>query len=101
MGKHLRSILIFVLVLIAIIFFVDKLLLNQQQATKLSYSQFYSNLEANNVNQVTISGRDIAGELRHATSPTGDAKFTTSAPEDSTLLPELHKRNFDITSDYP
>ncbi len=103
MGKHVRSIIVVVFIFIAVIFIVDKLVLNQTSATKLDYSQFYTQIEAGNVNKVSISGHDIAGELKRATGATnGDVKFTTSYPDaDKDLVPELRKHNVDITIDNP
>ena len=102
MGKHVRSIILVVFIFIAVIFIVDKLVLNQTAAAKLDYSQFYTQIEAGNVNKVSISGHDIQGELKRATSATsGDQKFTTSVPDDRDLVPELRKHNVDITIDNP
>jgi cell division protease FtsH len=103
LGKHVRSIIVVVFIFIAVIFIVDKLVLNQTSATKLDYSQFYTQIEAGNVNKVSISGHDIAGELKRATGATnGDVKFTTSYPDaDKDLVPELRKHNVDITIDNP
>ncbi len=103
MGKHVRSIILVVFIFIAVIFIVDKLVLNQTAAAKLDYSQFYAQIEAGNVNKVSISGHDIQGELKRATSATsGDLKFTTAVPEaDRDLVPELRKHNVDITIDNP
>jgi cell division protease FtsH len=102
LGKHVRSIILVVFIFIAVIFIVDKLVLNQTAAAKLDYSQFYTQIEAGNVNKVSISGHDIQGELKRATSATsGDQKFTTSVPDDRDLVPELRKHNVDITIDNP
>ncbi|HMD02005.1 MAG TPA: ATP-dependent zinc metalloprotease FtsH [Candidatus Baltobacteraceae bacterium] len=102
MGKHVRSIVIVVFIFIAVIFIVDKLVLNQTPTTKLDYSQFFSQIVADNVAKVSISAHDVTGELKHATGATsGDVKFTTSIPDDRDLLPELRKHKVDVAYDNP
>jgi cell division protease FtsH len=102
LGKHVRSIILVVFIFIAVIFIVDKLVLNQTAAAKLTYSQFYTQIIAGNVSKVSISGHDIQGELKRATSATsGDLKFTTSVPDDRDLVPEMRTHNVDITIDNP
>ena len=64
MGKHVRSIVIVVLIFIAVIFIVDKLVLNQTPAAKLSYSEFLRNVSENNIQKAVISGHDVAGDLK-------------------------------------
>jgi cell division protease FtsH len=102
LGKHVRSIVIVVFIFVAVIFIVDKLVLNQTPATKLTYSAFYTQILDNNVKSVTISGHDVAGELKRPTGVTsGDTKFTTTLIDDRDLVPELRKHGVDITSDNP
>ena len=103
MGKHLRSILIVLVIFIAVIFIVDRLVLNQPAVAKLSYSDFYAAVENGNVKSVTISNHDIAGQLAKAipSVSSSDLRFTTSAPDDPELMRELHKHNVDITNDNP
>ncbi len=103
MGKHVRSIVIVVFIFIAVIFIVDRLVLNQPQATKLAYSDFYAAIESGNVKSVTISNHDIAGQLERAipSVSTSDLRFTTSAPDDPTLVPVLLKHKVEITNDNP
>ncbi len=76
MGKHLKSILIVLGIFIFVIFIVDKLVLNQTTSTRIDYSQFYSKVETSDVSKVTVSGHDVAGELRDG------SKFTTTLPPD-------------------
>ncbi|MBD5606724.1 MAG: ATP-dependent metallopeptidase FtsH/Yme1/Tma family protein, partial [Candidatus Eremiobacteraeota bacterium] len=103
MGKHVRSIVIVVFIFIAVIFLVDKLVLNQPPVAKLAYSDFYAAVEDGNVKSVTISNHDIAGQLNHAIPSIGgtDPRFTTSAPDDPTLVPDLLKHKVEITNDNP
>jgi cell division protease FtsH len=102
LGKHVRSIVIVVAIFIAVIFIVDKLVLNQAPASKLSYSQFYAQIDAGNVSKVTISGtHDVSGELKKALPNAADAKFTTTVVDDAALLADMRKHEVQITVDNP
>ncbi len=101
MGKHVRSIFIVVAIFIAVIFIVDRLVLNQATATKLTYSQFYGYVEDGNVSKVTISGHDVSGELKHPMGPNGDTKFTTSIGDTQDIVRELQKHGADVQFDNP
>jgi len=102
LGKHVRSIVIVVLIFIAVIFVVDKLVLNQTPATKLTYSQFYAQIDAGNIEKVTISGQhDVSGELKKALPGGADLRFTTTVVDDSALLADMRKHEVQITVDNP
>ena len=102
MGKHVRSIVIVVAIFIAVIFIVDKLVLNQAPAAKLSYSQFYAQIDAGNVEKVTISGtHDVSGDLKKALPNAADTKFTTTVIDDAALLADMRKHDVKITIDNP
>ena len=102
MGKHVRSIVIVVLIFIAIIFIVDKLVLNQTPATKLDYSALYTQIDKGNVKDVTISGREVTGDLNRPIGAGGDTRFTSTIGENaSALSADMHKHNVDITYDNP
>jgi cell division protease FtsH len=101
LGKHVRSIVIVVLIFIAVIFIVDKLVLNQPAATKLSYTDLYAQVDRDNVKDVTISGQhDVVGDLKKA-SGSGDTRFTSTILDDSALLGDMRKHNVAITVDNP
>ncbi len=102
MGKHVRSIVIVVLIFIAVIFIVDKLVLNQQPALKLSYSDFYRQVDEGNVAKITISSQhDVAGELKHPVAGSADTHFTTTILEDANLNADMRKHGVDVTVDNP
>ena len=88
MGKHLKSILVVLGIFILVIFIVDKLVLSPPSTTPLTYSQFYSKVQDHQVKKVTISGREITGELNDQ----AQTKFSTTAPDDKDLLPTLSER---------
>jgi cell division protease FtsH len=96
LAKHVRSIVVVLLIFIAVIFIVEKLVLQQSPAQKLSYSDFYSQIESGNVNKVSIAGHDVAGEYKKQQGT--DSRFTTTIPDgDRDLLPELRKHNVQIS----
>jgi cell division protease FtsH len=102
LGKHVRSIVIVVLIFIAVIFIVDKLVLNQTPATKLSYSEFLKNVSDNNVQKAVISGHDVVGDLKKATTPSGDTKFTTTVGDTTEPFGQnLVKHGAEVTFDNP
>jgi cell division protease FtsH len=90
MGKHLKSILVVLGIFILVIFIVDKLIVGGTPSQPLSYSQFYSDVQQHRVKSVTISGREISGDLTDGT------KLTTTMPDDTTLIPELRRERVDI-----
>jgi cell division protease FtsH len=94
MGKHLKSILVVLGIFILVIFILDKLVLNSPSTTQLSYTQFWNKVNEHAVKKVTISGRDIAGELNDQ----AQTKFTTTAPEDRDLLPALRSNGVDVSA---
>jgi cell division protease FtsH len=102
LGKHVRSIVIVVLIFIAVIFIVDKLVLNQQPAQKLSYSDFYRQVDEGNVAKVTISSQhDVAGDLKHPLAGSTDSHFTTTILDDTNLNADMRKHGVDVTVDNP
>jgi len=94
MGKHLKSILVVLGIFILVIFIVDKLVLSPTTTTALSYTQFWNDVTDHKVKKVTITGRDIAGELNDQAG----TKFTTTAPEDKDLVPTLRQNGVEISS---
>jgi cell division protease FtsH len=94
MGKHLKSILVVLGIFILVIFIVDKLLLSPPSTQTLSYTAFYGKVQEHQVKKVTVSGREIAGELNDQ----GSTKFTTTTPDDRDLIPTLRKNGVEITA---
>jgi len=103
LGKHVRSIVIVLFIFIAVIFIVDKLVLNQTPAAKLTYSQFVDAVNDNNVAKVMISGHDVGGELKRPIPvvSSGDLKFTTTVGDPDPLALTLQKHGADVTYDNP
>ncbi len=95
MGKHVRSILLVIVVFVALIFAIERFVMQPPQVTKLSYTQFYQAVEDGSVKKVTISNmHDVSGELRK-----NGERFQTTIPDDRELIPELRKKGVDITSE--
>ncbi|HEV2644205.1 MAG TPA: ATP-dependent metallopeptidase FtsH/Yme1/Tma family protein, partial [Candidatus Elarobacter sp.] len=90
MGKHLKGILVVLGIFILVIFIVDKLVLSPTQTTPLAYSAFFTDVQQHKVKKVTVTGRDIAGEL------TDQQKFTTVAPDDKDLFSTLRQNGVEI-----
>jgi len=102
LGKHVRSIVIVVVIFILVIFIFDKLVLNQPAATKLTYSQFYQQVDAGNVKKVTVSGQhDVAGELKKPLADNADTRFTTTVLDEAGLAADMRKHDVQITVDNP
>ncbi len=103
MGKHVRSIVIVLFIFIAVIFIVDRLVLNQTPSAKLTYSQFVGAINDNNVSKVTISGHDVAGELKRPMPAvsSGDLKFTTTIGDSTAIAADLQRHNADVSFDNP
>ncbi len=101
MGKHLRPVVIVVAIFFVIILLVNRYVTSQAPPNKLSYSQFYGQVLANNVSSVVISANsEVNGVLRHAKGDSGDTHFTTTlSPNDPTLQPDLRKHDVSVTYD--
>ncbi|MHA1570472.1 MAG: ATP-dependent zinc metalloprotease FtsH [Alphaproteobacteria bacterium] len=59
---------------------------------ELAYSEFLGQVQAGQIRDVTIKGRDITGHLRTGT------EFRTYSPEDPSLIPTLGEHNVLITA---
>ena len=90
-NKFGRSILIlFVLFLIVISLFNFIRITPGIRETKLSYSEFLSMVEKNQIHKVVIKGRSIKGELDERT------RFQTFAPDDPELIKILRENKVEI-----
>jgi cell division protease FtsH len=91
MGKHLKSILVLLGIVVLAMFILEKLVWSPTTSQPLSYSQFYSDVQQHRVKKVLISGKDITGEL------IDQSKFSTTAPDDRDLYPTLRANKVDIS----
>ena len=86
MGKHLKSILVVLVIFLLVIFIVDKLVIQPAPTKQLAYSVFYDKVVENQVKDVKLArNRDLGHRM--STSE----KFVTTAPsgQDPTLIPTL------------
>ena len=99
MGKHVRPVVIVVLIFLAVILVVNKFVTSNPSSEKLTYSVFYQQVLENNVSTATISGTDATGTLKKALpGGSGETKFsTTLAPNDPNLQPDLRKHGVEVT----
>jgi cell division protease FtsH len=95
-SKQVRSIVLVVIIFITLILVVDRLVLQPPFAKPLDYSEFYRQVENNNVSRVTIAGHEVVGELRRGVGGNPDVKFTTTTIDDRDLVPELRKHSVAI-----
>jgi cell division protease FtsH len=89
-GKHFRSIAIVVAIFLAVIFAVDRWVLPQPAVKHLTSSEFYDAVEAGQVVNVKIVGREAAGDMQTAK---GQEHFQTTLPDDRDLIPELRRKH--------
>jgi len=104
LGKHVRSIVIVLAIFIAVIFVVDKLVLNQAPASKLSYSQFLDALQSDNISKVVVAGHDVSGDLKHSipsVTTSSDTKFTTTILDEQYVDAQLRLHKVATTVDNP
>ena len=74
MTKHLRSILLIVLAVVAVFFIVERVVQPGEGATRLDYGVFYQKLEAGQVQSFHAVGQQASGDLA------GGGKYTVSLP---------------------
>ena len=94
MGNIGRNIVLW-LVIVALAAFLYNIFTDTQfegEGTQISYSEFISQVENNQVRQVQIEGHDITGYT------TTNRAFKTYAPNDVELLPLLRKHDVQITA---
>jgi len=80
------------LFLILILFFIYQVFVSSQKnQLELEYSKFLDQVEADNVSEIIIRGKEIIGKLNQ--SPSGVLKFTTYSPKDDDLVKILRNHN--------
>src|SRR5665213_2422397 len=94
MGKHLKSILVVLSIFVLVMFIMTKLIWSPPATTPLTYTQFYTKVQARQVKQVSMNGHEISGQLNDQ----AQTKFTTTAPDDPSLLPALHANGVEISA---
>ena len=105
MGKHVKTIFVVVSICVLAIIIADKVWMNQPTTLKLTYTGLYAQIDAGNVKDVTISGHDVAGELKRGISGGSgnpdNTHFTSTILDDTGLLTDMRKHDVGITVDNP
>ena len=87
MSKHLRSILLIILAVIAVFFIVERFVQPSEGATRLDYGAFYQKLEAGRFSRSTRSGLSAIGDLANG------AKYTVAVPNvDQAFVDEVYRK---------
>ncbi len=94
MGKHLKSVIIVLLIFVVVIVIVDKVVIQQTPSSRISYTQFYQKVEANDIRKVAIVGHDVSGE------ETDGTHFVTTLPDgDRDVYTALRNHKVDVSVD--
>ncbi len=87
MSKHLKSIFLIILAVIAVFIIVEKFVQPSEGATRLDYGAFYQKLEAGQVQSFHATGLGATGELVNGT------KYTVAVPNvDQTFVNEVYRK---------
>jgi cell division protease FtsH len=86
-SKHLRSILLIILAVVAVFILVERFVQPSEGATRLDYGAFYQKLEGSQVQSFHAVGLTATGDL------TSGAKYTVAVPNvDQTFVDEVYKK---------
>ncbi len=101
MNTLLKNIAFWALIILAVLFFYKFLSANRPDQVEISFSDFMSQVEAQQIAKVTITGSEIAGDYKQM-GPDGQPKrFTTYAPDYNDLVKDLRKSNITIEARKP
>jgi cell division protease FtsH len=86
-SKHLRSIILLILVVVAGFIIVERFVQPSEAETRLDYGAFYQKLEAGQVQSFHATGLNAIGDLSNGT------KYSVAVPNvDQTFVDEVYKR---------
>ena len=95
MTKYIKPIIIVVVIFALVLFVVDRLLVQNQQARKLTYTEFYQAVQRDQVDEVTISNQhEVIGKFRKSDA---NDKFTTTIPDDRDIYGEMRKHGVNVS----
>ncbi|HET6274526.1 MAG TPA: ATP-dependent zinc metalloprotease FtsH [Candidatus Cybelea sp.] len=87
MSKHLRSIVLIILAVVAVFIIVERFVQPSEAETRLDYGAFYQKLEAGQVQSFHATGLNAIGDLSNGT------KYSVAVPNvDQTFVDEVYKR---------
>jgi len=93
--KYIKPIIIVVVIFALVLFVVDRLLVQNQQARKLTYTEFYQAVQRDQVDEVTISNQhEVIGKFRKSDA---NDKFTTTIPDDRDIYGEMRKHGVNVS----
>ncbi|HEY2553757.1 MAG TPA: ATP-dependent zinc metalloprotease FtsH [Candidatus Cybelea sp.] len=87
MNKHLRSIILIILAVIAVFILVERFVAPSEGETRLDYGAFYQKLEAGQVQSFHATGLNAIGDLSNGT------KYSVAVPNlDQSFVNEVYRR---------
>ncbi|HEY1884001.1 MAG TPA: ATP-dependent zinc metalloprotease FtsH [Candidatus Cybelea sp.] len=87
MNKHLRSIILIILAVIAVFILVERFVAPSEGETRLDYGAFYQKLEAGQVQSFHATGLNAIGDLSNGT------KYSVAVPNlDHTFVDEVYRK---------
>jgi cell division protease FtsH len=87
LSKHLRSIVLIILAVVAVFIIVERFVQPSEGETRLDYGAFYQKLEAGQVQSFHATGLNAVGDLSSGT------KYSVAVPNvDQTFVDEVYKR---------
>jgi cell division protease FtsH len=86
-NKHLRSIILIILAVIAVFIVVERFVAPSEGETRLDYGAFYQKLEASQVQSFHATGLNAIGDLSNGT------KYSVAVPNlDQTFVDEVYRK---------
>ena len=87
MSKHLKSIVLIILAVVAVFIIVERFVQPSEGETRLDYGAFYQKLEAGQVQSFHATGLNAIGDLSNGT------KYSVAVPNvDQTFVDEVYKQ---------
>lgn len=94
-NRNFKNAGLYLLILIVVISVLSSFFEPGSTVEELTYSQFLTEVESNNVSSISISGDTVTGELNN------NQKFSTYLPDDPELMSILRSKNINIEAKPP
>ena len=95
MNKFFKNVTFYLLIIVVIIWMFDYYSGPSVKRTEITYSNFVTRVEQDEIKQVTIVDNIITGKLKDG------KEFTTVAPNDAKLVERLEAKKVDIKAELP
>jgi len=95
MSDMAKNIVLWIVIAVVLMSVFNNFSANKTSANTLPYSQFLELVREGNVTNVTISGRDIQGQMGSG------SRFSTYSPGDDGMISDLVKHNVEFTATPP